>query len=142
MKAIVGKSKVLNSEAHLRLQEQNQFFNTEDKGYIRVDEDNDRERTLKVSQNQLTNMLGVQNAHQVFDLNLKDFAPYKSLDFTQNGKHLLIGSKKGHIALIDWKNKDLKCEFQTKQLVRDVHFLQDEHMFAVAQKKYLYIYDS
>lgn len=50
MKALSSKSKVLNSEAHLRLQEQNQFFNTEDHGYIQVDEDNDRERTLKVSQ--------------------------------------------------------------------------------------------
>lgn len=55
---------------------------------------------------------------------------------------MVIGSRKGHIALLDWKKKDLLCEFQTKQLVRDVHFLQDHNMFAVAQKKYLYIYDS
>ena len=40
------------------------------------------------------------------------------------------------------KKKDLLCEFQTTQLVRDVHFLQHQNMFAVAQKKYLYIYDS
>jgi U3 small nucleolar RNA-associated protein 7 len=78
----------------------------------------------------------------VFDLNLKDFAPYKSLDFTKNGKFLLMGSKKGHVAMLDWKQKELRCEFQTKQLVRDVHFLQDENMFAVAQKKHLFIYDS
>ena len=54
----------------------------------------------------------------------------------------MIGSKKGHIALLDWKKKDLLCEFQAKEIVRDVHFLQDQNMFAVAQKKYLYIYDS
>ena len=68
-------------------------------------------------------MLGVQNAQSIFDLKLDDFGPYKSLDFTRNGKHLLMGSKKGHIAMLDWKNKDLVCEFNTKQLIRDVHFL-------------------
>ena len=87
-------------------------------------------------------MVGIQNANSIFDLKLDAFGPYKSLDFTRNGQHLVIGSKKGHIALLDWKKKDLLCEFQAKEIVRDVHFLQDQNMFAVAQKKYLYIYDS
>jgi len=26
---------------------------------------------------------------------------------------------------MDWKKKELACEFNVKQLVRDVHFLQD-----------------
>lgn len=56
----------------------------------------------------------MQNAQSVFDLNLPDFAPYKSLDFNRNGRHLLIGSRKGHVALMEWKKKDLVCEFQTK----------------------------
>ena len=98
----------------MRLEETSKYLNTEDNGYIQLDEDNDRERTLKVSQQDLSNMLGVQNANSIFDLNLKDFGPYRSLDFTRNGKHLLIGSKKGHIAMLDWKNKDLVVEFQTK----------------------------
>ena len=48
-KAQVKKSKELNSEAKLRLEETNQYFNTEEHGYIQTDEANDRERTLKVS---------------------------------------------------------------------------------------------
>jgi len=52
-----------------------------------------------------------------------------------------LAGKKGHISLIDWKRKDLVCEFQVKQLVRDVQFLHNQSMFAVAQKKHLYIYD-
>jgi len=56
-------------------------------------------------------MLGEQNAQSVFDLNLKDFGPYKSIDFTSNGKHVLMGSKKGHVAMLNWKNKELICEF-------------------------------
>ena len=47
-------------------------------------------------------------------MSLKDFGPYKSLDYTRNGKFLLLGSKKGHVAMLDWKNKDLITEFQTK----------------------------
>ena len=47
------KSKELNTEANKRLEETNKNLNTEDHGYIQVDEDNDRERTLKVSQPQL-----------------------------------------------------------------------------------------
>lgn len=61
---------------------------------------------------------------------------------TRNGKFVLLGGKKGHLSVIDWKQKELVCEFHTKQLVRDVHFLNNEQMFAVAQKKYLHIYDS
>jgi len=140
--AILRKTTVLKDEGDTRLKEQSSYFNTEDHGYIQTEEDNDRERTLKVKQKDLTGMLGEQNAQSVFDLNLKDFGPYKSMDFTSNGKHVLIGSKKGHVAMLNWKNKELICEFQTKQLIRDVHFLQDENMFAVAQKKYLYMYDS
>ena len=33
-------------------------------------------------------------------------------------------------------------EFHTKELIRDVKFLQNELLFAVAQRKALYIYDS
>ena len=51
---------------------------------------------------------------------------------TRNGRNLLLGGKKGHLALLDWKEKDLRLEFQTKQLIRDVKFLQNEQMFAVA----------
>lgn len=59
-------------------------------------------------------MLGVQNAQSVFDLELPDFSPYKSMDYTRNGQYLLTGSKKGHVAVMEWKKKDLVCEFQTK----------------------------
>ena len=109
--AILKKTTVLKDEGDARLKEQSSYFNTEDNGYIQTEEDNDRERTLKVKQKDLTEMLGVQNAQSVFDLNLKDFGPYKSIDFTSNGKHVLMGSKKGHVAMLNWKEKELVCEF-------------------------------
>ena len=36
------------------------------------------------------------------------------MDVSKNGKHILIAGKKGHIAMIDWKEKELVCEFHCK----------------------------
>ena len=114
MHAVLKKTTVLKDEGDSRLQEQSSYFNTEEHGYIQTEEDKDRERTLKVKQKDLKEILGVQNAQSVFDLNLKDFGPYRSMDFTANGKFVLMGSRKGHVAMMNWKEKELITEFQTK----------------------------
>ena len=44
--------------------------------------------------------------------------------------------------MVEWKTKKLITEFQAKEKVRDVCFLQNDQMFAVAQQKYLHIYDN
>jgi len=74
-------------------------------------------------------------------LKLTDFGPY-TFDLSKNGKHVLLGGRRGHVAMLDWKKKQLVCEFQAKDKVRDVCFLQNHSMFAVAQSKYLHIYDN
>lgn len=53
----------------------------------------------------------------------------------------MFGGRKGHIAAMDWREGKLHCEIQVKESVRAVRWLQNESMFAVAQKKYVYIYD-
>jgi len=42
---------------------------------------------------------------------LNDFGPYNGLDMTRNGKYVLIGGRKGHLAMIEWKTKRLVTEF-------------------------------
>jgi U3 small nucleolar RNA-associated protein 7 len=64
-------------------------------------------------------------------LRLKDFGPYIGFDVTRNGKFILLGGRKGHLAMVDWKSKKLITEFQAKEKVRDVCFLQNDQMFAV-----------
>jgi U3 small nucleolar RNA-associated protein 7 len=54
---------------------------------------------------------------------------------------MLIGGRKGHIAAFDWMNGKLQTEIQVLETTRDVKWLHNENMFAVAQKKYTYIYD-
>jgi len=44
-------------------------------------------------------------------LRLPDFGPYVALDVTRNGKYILMGSRKGHLAMIEWKTKRLVTEF-------------------------------
>ena len=77
----------------------------------------------------------------MFDLKLHPLGPY-TLNYTRNGKYLLIGGKKGHLATFDWKNARLTCELQLNETIRAVQWLHNETMFAVAQKKYTYIYDN
>ena len=140
LSALLEKSNVLKQETKTRLKEQAKLFNTEERGYLEVEQE--RERTLKVNQAELKDLLPVQAAQNIFDLNMPDYGPYGAFDVTKNGRHLILGGKKGHLSLLDWKRKDLVCEFQAKQLTRDVKFLHNEQMYAVAQKKYLHIYDS
>jgi len=45
------------------------------------------------------------------------------------------------VNLMDWTRFHSRCEFHVNETVRDVQILHDESMFAVAQKKYVYIYD-
>lgn len=66
--ALLDKNNVLKEETKTRLKEQAQIFNTEERGFLEVEEE--RERTLKVSQSQLKDILPVQAAQNIFDLTL------------------------------------------------------------------------
>ena len=98
------------------------------------------ERTFKFTQDQIKDHLDAQSAQKAFQLDLKDFGPY-SVDFSRNGRYLLLGGRKGHLATMDWRAGKLVNELHVRERTRDVCFLQDEGMYAAAQKKYVYVYD-
>lgn len=98
------------------------------------------ERTYKVRQDDITEAVGVQQARKSFDLNL-DLGPY-TVDYSRNGKQLLLAGQKGHIATCDWRSGKPGCELNLNETVRDVKWLHNNQYFAVAQKKHTYIYDS
>lgn len=56
-------------------------------------------------------------------------------------RHLAIAGRYGHVAAFDWQTGTLHTELQLQETCRDITFLQDHTFFAVAQKKYVYIYD-
>lgn len=56
-------------------------------------------------------------------------------------RNLLIGGRKGHVATFDCQTMNIGTELQLQEDVHDVQYLQNETMFAVAQKKFVYVYD-
>ncbi|KAJ2358944.1 putative U3 small nucleolar RNA-associated protein 7 [Coemansia erecta] len=115
----------------------NEVLLTESAGFLEAES---MERTYKFTQRELAEHVDIASAGKIFDLQLGDFGPY-SLDYTRNGRHMLIGGRKGHLATLDWRNGKLGAELHVRETVRDVCWLHNESLFAVAQKKYAYIYD-
>lgn len=55
--------------------------------------------------------MGAGAARKVFDLKLTELGPY-NLAFTRNGRHMLLGGRKGHLAVMDWQSMRTVCELQ------------------------------
>ena len=98
------------------------------------------ERTYKVRQSELTSNVSIAVAQKRFDLKLEELGPYLC-EFTRTGRELLLAGRKGHIATMDWREGKLGCEMQLGETVRDIRWLHNNQFFAVAQKRYTYIYD-
>ncbi|EEP81569.1 conserved hypothetical protein [Uncinocarpus reesii 1704] len=98
------------------------------------------ERTYKVRQDEIRENVGIETAKKGFDLKLEELGPYRA-DYTRNGKMLLVAGRKGHVATMNWRDGKLGCEMQLGETVRDAKWLHNELFFAVAQKRYVYIYD-
>eukprot|EP00808_Paulinella_micropora_P006803 g63712.t1 len=98
-------------------------------------------QTWQIKQAAMKPHLDQRSAKKMFKLDLPTYGPYK-LDFTRNGRWLLLGGARGHTVLMDWMDMKLGTELNLRESIRDVKFLHDQTMFAVAQKKYVYIYDN
>ncbi|CAI4212468.1 unnamed protein product [Parascedosporium putredinis] len=105
-----------------------------------LETEHDLERTYRVRQDEITENAAIETAQKRFDLTLDQFGPYV-FDYSRNGRQLLLGGRKGHIATMDWREGKLGCEINLGETVKDVKWLHNNQYFAVAQKKYAYIYD-
>lgn len=105
-----------------------------------LEPENELERTYRVRQEDITSETAVETAQKRFDLKLDQLGPYHC-EYTRNGKELLLAGRKGHVATMDFREGKLGCELQLGETIRDIKWLHNNQYFAVAQKKYVYIYD-
>ncbi|KAK8799475.1 hypothetical protein WA158_006024 [Blastocystis sp. Blastoise] len=98
------------------------------------------EKTGNFSQKKLKKEVDISVQKRMFNLELTQFGPY-ICTYNREGSTMLIAGRKGHLAMINAHTHKLVSEINVKQSIRDITFLCDD-MYAVAQKKYLYVYDS
>lgn len=106
-----------------------------------LEPENELERTYRIRQSEIEDDVAVETAQKRFELKLDQLGPYVC-EYTKNGRELLLAGRKGHVATMDWREGKLGCELQLGETVRDARWLHNSQYFAVAQKKYVYIYDS
>ncbi len=107
-----------------------------DVGYLQAE---GMEKTFQYTQNDLKKNVDLRTAKKMYTYTGR-LGPY-CLDYTRSGRHMLLGGRKGQLAVIDWQKQKLHFEIQLKETIRDVKFLHNEQFVAVAQKRYVYIYD-
>lgn len=61
----------------------------------------------------------VQTASQMFSLDLPELGPY-TLDYTRNGRHMVLGGQRGHVAVVDNLRMEVVQELHLRESVRDV----------------------
>lgn len=110
----------------------------EEPGFLEGD---DGEDTAKIRQADIVEAVDIASAAKHFDLNLRQFGPYR-LNYSRTGRHLAFGGRRGHVAALDWVTKKLMCEINVMEAVRDIRFLHSEALLAVAQNRWLHIYDN
>lgn len=142
LRAKIALQDVGNKRAKVERDDVNEWINKAiggERGGIEVEEDVG-EKTWRVKQEEIVKEVAMNVRGKKFDLKMEDMGNYK-VDYTRNGRHLAIASSRGHVATFDWQAGKLHSEIHLKETVRDIKFLHSEAYYAVAQKKYVFIYD-
>ncbi|XP_065510792.1 WD repeat-containing protein 46 [Caloenas nicobarica] len=107
-------------------------------GFLEADPGED---TCTVTQRDIAEAVDIASAAKHFELKLEQFGPYR-VDYTRDGRHLLLGGRRGHVAALEWGTKRLMCEINVMESVADVAWLHTESLVAVAQRRWLHVYDN
>ncbi|GJQ08561.1 hypothetical protein GpartN1_g352.t1 [Galdieria partita] len=106
-----------------------------------LEPENELEKTYSLSQAKLKGLVDDQTKRKIFDLNLDVLGPYKAI-YSRSSRSLLVTGRKGHVGLTFWREARLQTELYLQETIRDLTFLHTDQYFALAQRKYTFIYDS
>jgi U3 small nucleolar RNA-associated protein 7 len=137
VRAALGRAEEKFKRAKARARAADEILLTEEAGYLEAE---GMEATFKFKQKELKGAVDINAAASMFQLSLPS-GPY-SIDYTRNGRHMVFGGTRGHLAQLDCLRLDVTFEVDVGDVIHDVKALHNENMVAVAQRKYVYIYDS
>ncbi|KAG0660045.1 Small subunit (SSU) processome component [Monosporozyma unispora] len=115
-----------------------EYLLPETTGYMETE--TEMEKTFRVKQGEIKSSVDVSTVNKALDLSLKEFGPYY-VNYSRNGTHMLISGRKGHVASMEWRKGELRAELNLNESCYAATYLQNEQYFALAQKKYTFIYD-
>ena len=146
----------LDESAALENARRERYLSMEPSGVLEAETEKG-ERTWRFQQSEIIAHVDVNAKKKAFDLRLEGSGPYRSVDFSPNGQHLVIGGSGdgGHVANVEWNKHKLLSEIYLDEnkddenmrevgvipAVKCVKYLHNTEFFAVAQTKYTYIYD-
>lgn len=110
---------------------------TAEAGYVESEE----KKVFKITQEELKDYVDMNTSRNILDLHLPVLGPYL-IKYSRNGRYKLFGGRKGHLAMVDCHTSAVKLEMQLQEALHDVQYLHDESLVAVAQTKYVYLYDT
>lgn len=105
-----------------------------------IETEGDLEKTYKLSQAYIRDSADVGIAANSSSFDLPHYGPYKCR-YSRSGREMILSGERGHIAVIDWISLKVKVELNLRETIHDATFLHNNQLFAVAQKRYAYIYD-
>ena len=85
----------------------NRWLAGEDAGGL--EPEGELEETWRLKQDDIVRHVEVGAAAKRFDLNLPEAGPY-SMGYSRDGRWLLLGGRRGHLAMLDWSRGKLVCE--------------------------------
>ncbi|OAY83988.1 putative U3 small nucleolar RNA-associated protein 7 [Ananas comosus] len=69
------------------------------------------EKTWTIKQESIVREVDLLSARKAFDMILPELGPYTQ-EYTSSGRYMIVGGRKGHVAMIDMLSMDLIKEFQ------------------------------
>jgi U3 small nucleolar RNA-associated protein 7 len=81
-----------------------------------IETEGEMEMTARMSQREVAQAVDLQTQRKAYNMKLDKFGPYRA-NFTPNGRHLLLGGRKGHLAIVDWERAHVKTEIHVRETV-------------------------